>query len=85
MQTLKKLLWYAIAESIFSNVRDATLSDETFLRNIKNGRNATIHLRKKHFPIIVRKVVNDMLKFRGYSVTSMKYHFFGMDIFISQN
>lgn len=84
MQTLKKFFWYGMANSTIEDTRVATLNDETFLRDVKNGRNATIHLQKKHLPLVVRKTVNDMLNNQQYAVTSMKYRFRGMDVFVSQ-
>lgn len=84
LQTFKKLLWYSIANSTLEDVRNATLNDQDFLRDVKNGREATIRLQKKHLRGITSKVVNDMLNEKHYMVTSMKYHFKGMDVFVSQ-
>lgn len=84
MQKFKKLFWYSIATSTFEDTRVVVLNDETFLRDVKNGRNATIHLPKKHLPPVVRKTVNDILKNQQYAVTSMKYRFYGMDVVVSR-
>lgn len=84
MQTFKKLFWYSMANSTINDAKPAILNDETFLRDVKNSRNATIHLQKKHFPLVVKKVVNDMLNNQKYAVTSIKYRFHGMDVFVSQ-
>ena len=51
---------------------------------MKNGREATIHLSKKHLGVVTSKVVNDLLDGQQYTVTSMKYRFHGMDVFVSQ-
>ncbi len=84
MQTLKKLFWYSIANFIIEDAKNAILDDENFLRAVRNGRNATIHLSKKHLGVVVSKVVNDLLVSQQYTVTSMKYRFYGMDVFVSQ-
>jgi len=77
LQTLKKFFWYCIANSTIED-------DESFLRDVKNSREATIHLSKKHLGIVTSKVVNDMLNEHHYTVTLMKYRFKGMDVFVSQ-
>lgn len=84
MQTFKKFFWYGMANSTLNDAKSAILNDETFLRDVKNGRNATIHLQKKHLPLVVEKTVTDILKNQQYAVTSMKYRFHGMDVFVSQ-
>lgn len=83
METLKNFFWYSIANSIFDDATPAMLNDETFLRDVKNSRNTTIHLQKKHFPLIVKKAINDLLDKQKYTVTSIKYRFHGMDVFVS--
>ena len=84
LQTLKKFFWYCIAISTLEDVRNSILNDESFLRDVKNSREATIHLSKKHLGIVTSKVVNDMLNEHHYTVTLMKYRFKGMDVFVSQ-
>ena len=84
MQTFKKFFWYSMANSTLEDASNATLNDEIFLRDVKNGRNATIHLSKKHLPLVVEKTVNSMLDNQQYTVTSMKYRFHGMDVFVSR-
>lgn len=83
MQTFKKFFWYSMANSTIEDARNATLNDETFLRDVKSGKNATIHLSKKHLGFVVKKTVNDLLNSQHYGVTSMKYRFHGMDVFVS--
>ena len=83
LQAFKELLWYSIANSVLEDVRKATLNDQAFLRDVKNGREATIRLSKKHLRSVTSKVVNDMLNKQHYMVTSMKYCFKGMDVFVS--
>lgn len=83
MHTLKKFFWYGMANSVREDARNAILNDEAFFRNVKDGRNATIHLSKKHLRVVVAKVVNDMLIAQQYAVISMKYRFHGMDVFVS--
>ena len=84
MQTFKKLFWYSIANFIIEDAKNAIFNDETFLRDVKNGRNATIHLSKKHLGVVTSKVVNDLLVKQQYTVTFVKYRFHGMDVFVSQ-
>ena len=84
LQAFKKLLWYSMANSTLEDVRNATLNDRAFLQDVKNGREATIHLSKKHLGSVTSKVVNEMLNKQHYMVTSMKYRFKGMDVFVSQ-
>ena len=84
LQTFKKLLWYSVANSTLDDVINATLNDQDFLRNVRNGREATIRLSKKHLRSVTSKVVNDALNKQHYMVTSMKYRLKGMDVFVSQ-
>ncbi len=84
LQTFKKFFWYSMANSTLVDARNAILNDEAFLRDVKIGREATIHLSKKHLKIVASKVVNDILNGQQYTVTSMKYRFHGMDVFVSQ-
>ena len=84
LQTFKKFFWYSMANSTLEDARNATLNDENFLRDVKNGRDVTIHLSKKHLGVVTSKVVNDLLDGQQYTVTSMKYRFHGMDVFVSQ-
>lgn len=84
LQTFKKFFWYGMANSTIEDARNAILNDEAFLRDVKNGREATIHLSRKHLGVVASKVVNDLLDKQQYTVTSMKYRFHGMDVFVSQ-
>ena len=84
LQTFKKFFWYSMANSTLEDARNAILNDEAFLRDVKIGRKDTIHLSKKHLKIVASKVVNDFLNGQQYTVTSMKYRFHGMDVFVSQ-
>ena len=84
LQTLNKFFWYCMANSTIEDVGNSILNDESFLRDVKNSREATIHLSKKHLGIVTSKVVNDMLNEHHYTVTLMKYRFKGMDVFVSQ-
>lgn len=82
-ESLKKIIWYGISNSTFEDTRNCILNDYVFLGNLKNKRNATIHLSKKHFPFVVKKTVTEMLSKQHYVVTSVKYHFWGMDVLVS--
>lgn len=84
IQIFKRFLWYSMADSTIEDVKSSVLNDETFLRDVKNSRNATIHLQKKHFPLVVKKVVNETLENQKYVVTSIEYRFHGIDVFVSQ-
>ena len=84
LQTFKKFFWYSMTNSTIEDARNAILNDEAFLRDVKNGREATIHLSRKHLGVVASKVVNDLLDKQQYTVTSMKYRFHGMDVFVSQ-
>ena len=84
MQDLKKLFWYIMVNSTFKDVRDATLHNKTFLKELKNEGKATIHLKKKHFPVVVKSTINELLSDLHYEVTSMEYHFHGMDVIVSR-
>lgn len=83
MQILKKFLWYKIANSTIEDVKVA-IFDATCLWNVAHGENATIHLQKKHLPFIVKRFVNYWFRNQQYVVTSIKYRFYGMDVFISR-
>lgn len=83
MKTLKKLIWYSLANSALEDVSTVALNDNIFLQDIKNGRNATLHLQKKHLPAVVKKAVNDLLNNHHYAVDSIKYRYRGMDILVS--
>ena len=80
---LKDIFFYGMATSTLQDVRTATLNDEIFLEDVRNRRNATIHLSKKNFPFIVKKTVNDALMGQQYKVDSIKYHIHGMEVLIS--
>lgn len=83
MQTFKEFLWYGMANNVLEDEQSAILYDESLLRDVKNGRNATIHLSKKHLPLVVEKTVNNLLDEQKYEVTSIGYRFRGMDVFVS--
>lgn len=84
MKDLKDIFWYGMADSVLQDIRRSMLEDLTFLQDVKNGRSvAIIHLQKKHLPSVVRNTVNEMLT-NKYSVTSMKYRFFGMDVEVTR-
>ena len=72
-----------MANSALEDVSTISSSDAKFLGDVKMRNNATLHLRKKHFSPIVKKVVNDLLANHNYAVSSVKYHFHGMDILVS--
>lgn len=59
LQTFKKFFWFGMANSTIEDARNAILNDEAFLRDVKNGREATIHLSRKHLGVVASKVVNE--------------------------
>lgn len=80
---LKELIWYSLANSTLEDVSTVSLNDTKFLEDVKMRNNATLHIRKKHFSPIVKKVVNDLFANHHYAVSSVKYRFHGMDILVS--
>ena len=38
LQTFKKLFWYSMANYTIEDAKTSILNDETFLRDVKNGR-----------------------------------------------
>ena len=82
-QSLKDIFFYGMANSTLQDAKIGMLNDETFLENVRNRRNATIHLSKKHIPFIVEKTINDMIIDQQYKVDSIKYHIYGMEVFVS--
>lgn len=84
LQTLKDFFWYSMLYTTIEDVKNSILNDESFLRDVKNNRDATIRLSKKHLRIATSKIVNAMLNEYHYTVTLMKYRFKGMDVFVSQ-
>lgn len=85
-QILKKTFWYLLANSTIKDIRNTLLNEELFLRDVKNDKIVTLHLSKKHFPFIVEKVLNQMLanQHQSYIIATIRYHFHGMDVIISQ-
>lgn len=77
-------IWYTLSYATLKDVRASTMDDNVFHFDLHTGRDAKIHLCKKHFSPIVRKVVNDMLVDQRYVVTEMKYRFRGMDVFVTR-
>ena len=55
LQNLKKFFWYCIAISTLEDVRNSILNDESFLRDVKNSREATIHLSKNILGLLHQK------------------------------
>ena len=81
MQTLKKAFWHVVADATYADFQNAFVNDTIFLLNVKNGRDAMLHFQRKHLPLLTKKVVNQMLSNQQYTVSSMKYHIYGMDVF----
>ena len=82
---IQKIFYRSITKFALDDAVNALLIDEDFHQDVKNRRIAVIHLSKKHFGVIVRKVVNDLLNnqsYQYYRVLSIKYRFFGMDVFV---
>ena len=84
IQSLKNIFWFGMKESVLKDVSRDTFNNENFKRNLINGRDITIHLRRKHFSSVVEETVNEMFSNQHYAVTSMKYRFLGMDVFVSR-
>lgn len=82
-QTVKNIFVYGMANSTLQDARTAILNDESFLEDVRNRRNATIYLSKKHIPFIVEKTINDMLIEQQYKVYSIKYSLLGMKVLVS--
>ena len=91
METIKRiaiggvsLVWKVISNPVRKGVKAAWASDQTFKFDLHTGRNAMLHLPKKYVRPILKKVMNDMLKEKKYAVTSIKYRFRGVDVFVEQ-
>ena len=80
---VKDIICKEMAIFVMKDARDFTLKNEAFLRNIKSGENATIHLSRKYLPFVVRETVDKMLNQQRYVVVGLKYRFWGMDVFVS--
>lgn len=86
-RTLKDIVdffWHTISQATFKDVNTFTMNDTVFMFDLRTGRDARIHLAKKHCSPIVRKVVNDMLEDQKYVVDVVKYRFRGMDVFVTK-
>ena len=91
METIKRifvgsvsLVWKVISNPVKKGVKAAWNSDQTFKFDLHTGRNAVLHLPKKYVRPILKKVVNDMLKEKRYTVTSIKYRLHGVDVFVEK-
>lgn len=80
---LKKVFWHICLNSVFEDVKNSTLKDDIFLRELRRKRNAKIYLSKKHLPAMVEKVVNEMLSKQQYVVIAMEYNISGMEIIVA--
>ena len=78
--------WRIISKPVYKDVTKFVQTNKTFILDIRTARDATIHLNKKYFRFIVKKVVNDVLSNyeEKYTVDKIKYRFRGMDIFVSR-
>lgn len=79
-----RTIWDKISRNTFVDVIIATSTDSLFNIDIRTSRDAKLHLKKKHFSLIVRKVVNDLLSDRGYKVKKVRYRLRGLDIFVTK-
>lgn len=84
IKAMTKFIWTTISYSTLNDVKYSTVNDKVLQFDLNTGRNAKIHLRKKHFSPIARKVVNDMFCEQRYVVDVMKYRLHGMDVFITK-
>lgn len=86
LQNFKDLFWYFFTDSLLEDAKKSILKDESFLRDIKNGCRATIHLRKKHLSSTTTQFINKILSdcCYEYEVTSVTYHFHGMSVVVSR-